>query len=97
MSIFHPLRSPEQAQRAEGSGNWSKSTPFVAACGRLSRLQSVPVAELIAMTSQVRLDAFALLCENKRTAEAISDVEFRHLRHFITYNRLLLIQLFKMH
>ena len=38
------------------------------------------------MMLQVRLDAFALLCENKRTAEAISDVEFRHLRHFITYN-----------
>ncbi|KAK7482199.1 hypothetical protein BaRGS_00026548, partial [Batillaria attramentaria] len=35
---------------------------------------------------QVRLDAFALLCENKRTSEPVTQVEFDHLRHFITYN-----------
>ncbi|KAL8624379.1 hypothetical protein ACOMHN_012779 [Nucella lapillus] len=44
---------------------------------------------LSALTSpqeQVRLDAFALLCENKRTAEPVSQVEFDHVRHFITNN-----------
>ncbi|XP_070182085.1 tRNA (32-2'-O)-methyltransferase regulator THADA-like [Littorina saxatilis] len=35
---------------------------------------------------QVRLDAFALLCESKRTSEAISEVEFQHLQLFVTYN-----------
>ncbi|PVD25967.1 hypothetical protein C0Q70_13634 [Pomacea canaliculata] len=35
---------------------------------------------------QVRLDAFALLCENKKTTELISQLEFDHVQYFIPHN-----------
>ncbi|XP_076464247.1 tRNA (32-2'-O)-methyltransferase regulator THADA-like [Babylonia areolata] len=44
------------------------------------------LSALSSSEEQVRLDAYALLCENKRTAETISRVEFEHVRHFLAHN-----------
>ena len=35
---------------------------------------------------QIRLDAFALLCENHKTSEPIDPVEFGLMRYFILWN-----------
>ena len=35
---------------------------------------------------QVRLDAFALLCENQKTTEIISDLELDLIKGFVPYN-----------
>ena len=40
----------------------------------------------IILVIQVRLDAFALLCENQKTTEVVSDLELHLIRDFIPYN-----------
>ncbi|XP_059154610.1 thyroid adenoma-associated protein homolog [Physella acuta] len=53
-------------------------------CGQLH--PDVLKAALCSLDQQVRLDAFALLCENNRTTESITSFEFNMLKFFIPSN-----------